>query len=190
MIEQSPIYLVTSTANFISITEKFVKDNFMDPEAAVANAIEREKKKMIADGVDIKKVMEDSKKGREYPQEEVEAKGFYKTKKEVIEAEKISQGTFYLDKGKMYFGSADTREPVSYSNWYAGNVDPEQLERHKNLLDRQHFGGPTWENRPMPKSVLDETFQQYLTGIEDIPAEKSPKERGLVSKDSFEKVKR
>ena len=189
-IDKRPDYVVASTANFISITEKFVRENFMDPETALMNAMQKQKQKMEAEGKDPLKEAEQEQNGREYSQKDIDEKGFYKAKKETIEAEKITHGTFYMENGKIFFGSAEKREPVSYSNWYAGNVDPEQMERHKNLLDRQHFGGPTWENRKMPKSVLDETFQDYVTGIEQEAPEKSPKELGLIKEDAFEKVKR
>lgn len=60
-------------------------------------------------------------------------------------------------------GKADRKEKVDYSNWHAGNVDPDDLKkyfylwrRHKDLLDRQHFRGPFWEGKPMPKSVLND----------------------------------
>lgn len=33
------------------------------------------------------------------------------------------------------------REEVQFSNWVAGNVDPEDLKRHKELLQRQYFAG-------------------------------------------------
>ena len=45
---------------------------------------------------------------------------------------------------------------VDFSNWYSGNVDPEDLRRHKELLDRQHFGGPVWDGKGRPKSLIEE----------------------------------
>ena len=45
---------------------------------------------------------------------------------------------------------------AEFSNWYAGNVDPGDLKKHKEMLDRQHFSGPFWKNRPKPISVLKE----------------------------------
>lgn len=194
-LEQRADYLVASAANFISQTETFVREQYMNPETVMANLYQKHQEKLAQEKEKIKEQekapeAEPEVQGRYTPQEEIDTKGFYRARKETIEAEKISHGTFYMDNGRIFFGSAEKREPVSYSNWYAGNVDPEQLERHKKLLDRQHFGGPTWENRPMPKSVLDETFEEYLTGIENLPPEKSPKELGLTKEDSWEKVKR
>jgi hypothetical protein len=53
-------------------------------------------------------------------------------------------------------GEAEKRQSVDYSNWHAGNVNPEELKKHKELLDRQHYRGPFWEGKPKPKSILDE----------------------------------
>ena len=36
------------------------------------------------------------------------------------------------------------RRDSFYSNWNAANVDPDDLRKHKELLDRQHFKGPFW----------------------------------------------
>lgn len=41
----------------------------------------------------------------------------------------------------------NVREEVQFSNWSAGNVDPESFKRHKQLLDRQHYGGDFWKGK-------------------------------------------
>jgi hypothetical protein len=41
---------------------------------------------------------------------------------------------------------------VEFSNWGAGNVDPEDLKRHKELLQRQYFGGEYWKGKEKPMS--------------------------------------
>lgn len=33
------------------------------------------------------------------------------------------------------------REEVEFVNWGAGNIDPDDLKRHKELLKRQYFAG-------------------------------------------------
>lgn len=43
------------------------------------------------------------------------------------------------------------REEVQFMNWSEGNVDPDNLKRHKQLLTRQHFGGEFWEGKEIPK---------------------------------------
>ena len=67
-----------------------------------------------------------------------------------------TSGKYILKDGKLVKGSAEKRETVDFSNWYAGNVDPEDLRRHKELLDRQHFGGPIWAGKKLPKSIIEE----------------------------------
>ena len=55
----------------------------------------------------------------------------------------------------MVKGKAKKRKTTTYSNWHSGNVDPDDLRKHRELLDRQHFGGPMWDGIK-PRSVLDE----------------------------------
>lgn len=87
--------------------------------------------------------------------------------------------------GKLTKGEATKREQVEWSNWFAANVDPEDLKRHKELLDRQHFGGPVWKGRPLPKSIIDEESPRYEAGTSEInPALNDTKES------TFEQVKR
>lgn len=50
----------------------------------------------------------------------------------------------------------EDREKVAYSNWYAGNVDPEELHKHKELMDRQYFGGPVWDGIEKPVSIMND----------------------------------
>lgn len=38
--------------------------------------------------------------------------------------------------GKLVKGEAVKREHVDWSNWFAANVDPEDLKKHKELMDR------------------------------------------------------
>jgi len=44
----------------------------------------------------------------------------------------------------------------------------------------------------MPRSVLDETFEDYLSGIENLEAEKHPKDLKMANREKtgFEAVKR
>lgn len=46
--------------------------------------------------------------------------------------------------GKLVEGEAEVRKQVDFSNWAAGNVDPDAMKKHRQLLDRQHFVGPAW----------------------------------------------
>ena len=51
-----------------------------------------------------------------------------------------------------------------YSNWNGANVDPDDLNTHRELLDRQHFKGPIWQDREIPKAV-DVAPPQYNTDL-------------------------
>lgn len=199
-----PKLYIASAANFLSIAEKDIYDRYVNTESAFAHHME---KAQIKQAEQTQAEQENLQAGtargnvqmqapnpidieRERKLME-EAGGFYQLRKERKEADQITNGKFFMENGKIYYGSAEKREPVSYSNWYAGNVDPEQMNRHKELLDRQHFSGPFWENRQMPKSVLDETFEQYLTGIEHEAPEPHPSQQGYKQDDkAFESVKR
>lgn len=39
------------------------------------------------------------------------------------------QGKFVVKDGKLVSGEAEKRKEVDYSNWYAGNTDPEDLKK-------------------------------------------------------------
>lgn len=47
--------------------------------------------------------------------------------------------------GKLVEGKAKERKVVTYSNWTTGHLNPDDMRKHRELLDRQHFGGPLWE---------------------------------------------
>jgi hypothetical protein len=64
--------------------------------------------------------------------------------------------TFVFRDGKLVEGKAKRREVVVYSNWHSGNLNPDDLQRHKALLDRQHFSGPLWEGIGRPQSIIDD----------------------------------
>lgn len=66
-----------------------------------------------------------------------------------------------MKEGKLVEGESEKREAVDFSNWFAGNVDPEDLKKHKELMDRMHFGGPVWEGKGKPKSIIDEENPVY-----------------------------
>ena len=66
-----------------------------------------------------------------------------------------------LNRNKDPLVYPNPREEVMFTNWAEGNVDPDDVKRHKRLLDRQHFKSPEWENSPLPSlSAMD-----YLKSI-------------------------
>ena len=70
-------------------------------------------------------------------------------------------GTYVLRDGKLVEGKGMVREEATFSNWYCSNADPEDLRKHRELMDRQHYRGPQWEGIGVPKSVLEEENPVY-----------------------------
>lgn len=70
-------------------------------------------------------------------------------------------GTYVLRDGKLVPGKGAVREQATYSNWYCSNADPEDIRRHRELMDRMHYRGPKWEGIGIPKSVIEEKNPVY-----------------------------
>ena len=51
-------------------------------------------------------------------------------------------GTYVLRDGKLVPGKGELREQAQFSNWYCSNADPEDIRRHRELMDRMHYRGP------------------------------------------------
>jgi hypothetical protein len=68
----------------------------------------------------------------------------------------INIETYVFRDGKLVEGKAKRREVVVYSNWHSGNINPDDLQKHRALLDRQHFRGPLWEGIGRPQSIKDD----------------------------------
>ncbi|TNV73045.1 hypothetical protein FGO68_gene9940 [Halteria grandinella] len=87
--------------------------------------------------------------------------------KPVLEEDKNQEGgiqgpgTYVLRDGKLVPGTGETREQAQYSNWYCSNADPEDIRRHRELMDRMHYRGPKWEGQGVPKSILEEYDPTY-----------------------------
>ena len=70
-------------------------------------------------------------------------------------------GTYVLRNGKLVEGKAEVREQATYSNWYCSNADPEDIRKHRELMDRMNYRGPKWEGVGVPKSVIEEVNPVY-----------------------------
>lgn len=70
-------------------------------------------------------------------------------------------GTYILRGGKLVKGQAEIREQAQYSNWYCSNADPEDIRRHRELMDRMHYRGPKWEGIGVPKTLMEEENPVY-----------------------------
>lgn len=88
-------------------------------------------------------------------------------------------GTYILRNGKLVPGKGMVREPASHTNWYASNADPEDIRRHRELMDRMHYRGPKWEGIGVPKSILEEENPVYRkVDPEAHPSTLDPKKEG------------
>ena len=64
------------------------------------------------------------------------------------------------------------REEVEFSNWFDGNVDPEQLRKHKDLLKRQHFTGDYWKDKEIPQSQNKDFMEEMMRNPPPKPEKK------------------
>ena len=93
-----------------------------------------------------------------------------------------------LREGKLVPGTGETREQVDHSNWYCSNADPEDIRKHRELMDRMNYKGPQWEGKGIPKSVIEEIDPVYRkVDPEPHPMEAHPDKEG---KKEFEYVVR
>ena len=96
-------------------------------------------------------------------------------KKEESEEGLKETGTYVLRDGKLVKGKGEKREQATYSNWYCSNADPEDLMRHREMLDRMNYKGPKWEGIGVPRMSAEEVSPLYP----DMEAEKHPSELGI-----------
>ena len=93
--------------------------------------------------------------------------------------------TFVVRNGKVVEGKGERREEAEYENWCSSNADPEDIRRHRELLDRECFKGPKWEG------ITVRGPWDYEANMEDImhqtPEEKISTDKGIHE---YEKVTR
>ena len=70
-------------------------------------------------------------------------------------------GTYVMRNGQLVEGKGEVREQATYSNWYCSNADPEDIRRHREMMDRMNYRGPKWEGIGVPKSVIEEFDPTY-----------------------------
>ena len=75
--------------------------------------------------------------------------------KTIQETDNSTREKFIFKDGKFIPGEGQKRKVVSLINWNSSNLDPKDVKRHRELLDRQHFMGPMWEGIEK-KSIIDE----------------------------------
>ena len=89
--------------------------------------------------------------------------------------------------GEAKEGKSEDLVNVNWSNWYGGNADPEDLQRHKALVDRQHFAGPVWEGRQRNPLAWEEPPDYAYVAPDEEPDEEWRKKREA---EGFEQVRR
>jgi len=88
-------------------------------------------------------------------------------------------GTYILRDGKLVKGKAEIREQAPFSNWYCSNADPEDIRRHREMMDRMHYRGPKWEGIGVPKTAIEEENPIYKPREqEDHPSMNATEEEG------------
>lgn len=84
-------------------------------------------------------------------------------------------GLYKFVDGELIESLSEPRFQTEHTNWDAGNADPEDLNKHKEMLDRQYFAGPMWENRKLPMKAEDD-YVNLLADYEDLEGETNPNE--------------
>jgi hypothetical protein len=87
------------------------------------------------------KFFKDEEKIPEEKHEEIENN----KKNENIQDNSNGKKTYVWRDGKLVEGKAKERKSVTYSNWHSGHLNPDDVRKHRELLDRQHYGGPLWD---------------------------------------------
>lgn len=108
------------------------------------------------------------KKGNNYNLSEKEFKS--STEKTIDKS-----GIYKWVDGKLIESQHEPRFQTEHTNWDAGNADPEDLQKHKELLDRQYFSGPVWESRSKPTKCEDDV-EALLLDYAEMEGETNPNE--------------
>jgi hypothetical protein len=89
---------------------------------------------------------------------------------EFIELENKEQVQKFVEETEQVLRGV--REEVEFSNWGAGNIDPEDLKRHKELLKRQYFAGEFWKGKEKPVSPTASYLANLMENQPDFKNEK------------------
>ena len=95
---------------------------------------------------------------------DIDMHGQVKITSSLKEPEKVGiqeSGTYVMRDGKLVPGKSAVREQATFTNWYCSNADPEDIIRHRELMDRMHYRGPKWEGVGIPKSIIEEQNPVY-----------------------------
>lgn len=87
--------------------------------------------------------------------------GQFEAPKDDVDSGMTEAGTYVLRDGKLVKGKGEKREQATHTNWYCSNADPEDIRRHRELMDRMHYRGPKWEGIGIPKSIIEEENPIY-----------------------------
>ncbi len=106
---------------------------------------------------------------------------------EVKEDDNVESKTFVMRDGKVVEGKGERREEAEYVNWCCSNADPEELRKHRELLDRQKFKGPKWEGIRVKHAWEEDLHKVPYEGPKGPSIDESNLDDG---KKTFEKVVR
>ena len=90
-------------------------------------------------------------------------------------------GTYVMRDGKLVKGKGKKREKA-ISNWHSSNADPEDIMRHRELMDRMSYKGPVWDGIGVPKTGMEEVNPTYRK----VDKEEDPTQDDSVQKGKHE----
>lgn len=129
---------------------ELISDNFMKPTQDELDNINNNKQTEIEYGSNGK--IRINKFFKEDEKMDIENDNNYndnfneksKIKENIIQMDSTRE-KFVWRNGKLVPGEGSKRKLATLINWNSSNLDPNDVKRHRELLDRQHFSGPLWE---------------------------------------------
>ena len=74
----------------------------------------------------------------------------------------LEPGNYVVRDGELIKGKkAKKREEAIYSNWYCSNADPEDIMKHRQMMDRMSYKGPVWDGLGVPMTGMEEKNPKY-----------------------------
>jgi hypothetical protein len=111
---------IPSISQMQNALEEYVKTKDKKDTTEVEDSVQEEDKRMI-----------DSQKSEIEKKKKAPDLKFvdYENETELIDRDNLMSGNYYIKDGVLVKGDPDLRSTALYSNWHAGNVDPQDLQR-------------------------------------------------------------